>query len=169
MQRRQFLESLPKGGTCAEIGVWQGDFSQMIVDIVQPETLYLIDPWERNNDETNYTSTVTRSQAELDLIYEGVVARFAGNESVVVLRNAGIDSARIFAYDRQQVDWAYIDAIHKYYHVFSDCMSWWPLVKDRLCGHDYDKPEVRKAVNEFADAQRVTVGVIGNNWWLKKA
>lgn len=43
--RRAFLEALPKGGVLAEAGVDHGDFSAMILAIMQPKRLHLIDVW----------------------------------------------------------------------------------------------------------------------------
>lgn len=44
--RRKILKFLPKKGRGAEIGVWEGRFSEDILEITDPETLFLIDPWE---------------------------------------------------------------------------------------------------------------------------
>ena len=45
LTREKLLELLPKGGTVAELGVDNGDFSQKILSINQPEKLYLVDFW----------------------------------------------------------------------------------------------------------------------------
>jgi hypothetical protein len=37
---------MSKGSVCAEIGVWKGDYSDLILTITSPKKLHLIDPWE---------------------------------------------------------------------------------------------------------------------------
>ena len=45
MMRGRLLDKMPKGGTAAEIGVWEGQFSRRILEICAPDRLHLIDPW----------------------------------------------------------------------------------------------------------------------------
>ena len=42
--RAALLRRLPARSTGAEIGVWKGDFSALILDTVRPARLYLVDP-----------------------------------------------------------------------------------------------------------------------------
>lgn len=42
--RRWLLELLPRDSEGAEIGVWQGNFSALILSVVGPRRLHLIDP-----------------------------------------------------------------------------------------------------------------------------
>ena len=48
MMRGRLLDKVPKGGTAAEIGVWEGQFSRRILEICAPDRLHLID--ERSHD-----------------------------------------------------------------------------------------------------------------------
>ena len=43
--RLRLLDRMPRGGVCAEIGVWKGDFSDRILRYANPKSLHLIDPW----------------------------------------------------------------------------------------------------------------------------
>ena len=43
--RVRMLAFLPKGGRVAEIGVWMGDYSALLLRELQPRELHLIDPW----------------------------------------------------------------------------------------------------------------------------
>ena len=43
--RERLLDYLVKGGAVAEIGVWKGDFSAVLIEKLQPSALHLIDPW----------------------------------------------------------------------------------------------------------------------------
>ena len=51
MQRRRLLTLLPKGGICAEIRTWQGDYAATIIRSRRPKRLYLVDPWEYRTEE----------------------------------------------------------------------------------------------------------------------
>src|SRR5512141_3080259 len=75
--RRWLLEMLPKGSVGAEIGVWRGDFSALIIDVVRPHLLHLIDPWRSAADPSHAGTLFDRPQATLDAIADGVQARFA--------------------------------------------------------------------------------------------
>ena len=50
--RARLLQMMPQQAICAEIGVWEGDFSQPILDRTQPAKLHLIDPWRYQQDIT---------------------------------------------------------------------------------------------------------------------
>ena len=44
---------LPRRSAGAEIGVWQGVFSRMLLEVAKPTRLFLVDPWrwqEPNHD-----------------------------------------------------------------------------------------------------------------------
>lgn len=166
MSRRRFLEMLPKNSCGAEIGVWKGDFSAEILALVQPRALHLVDPWEKNEDTTNRSSTVTRSQVELDQVYREVVDRFAGRP-VIIHRGRSIDVAACW---QESLDWVYIDGIHTYEAVSADLAAWWPhLADDRnamIAGHDTHIRGVWQAVDDFARAIHRPANVIDNNFFI---
>ena len=61
--RQSFLEHvsslMPKDSIYVEVGVYTGNFSQMILEKINPALLYLVDPWEigsdKNSTEKHYT------------------------------------------------------------------------------------------------------------------
>jgi hypothetical protein len=164
--RTEFLKHLPKGSVGVEVGVWLGDFSQEILDVVEPTELSLVDPWEQNDDATNRMSTMERSQEELDAIYQGVSDRFA-EEPVVIRRGRSLDVASDFI---DPVDWVYIDGIHTFDAVSADLEAWWPHVKPggMICGHDMWWEGVRKAVSQFAVKQNLALVEIDGNFLIRK-
>ena len=117
--RQQILDLVPKGSIGAEIGVHLGDFSQQILDIVQPAHLYLIDPWMVNHDEAYKMSWYGchTAQEEMDSRYKKVVERF---------KDAPVEVIRGTSYTAQQhikqgtLDFVYIDGDHSYQGVKSD-------------------------------------------------
>lgn len=77
-----------------------------------------------------------------------------------------------------RLGFVYIDATHEFDSVLSEIKAWWPLIREGglLAGHDYSPeshPEVVQAVNEFADANNLTLyTVMGDyipSWYLDKA
>ena len=83
--RLNLLDTLPKGSIGAEIGVFAGDFSRVILERVQPSTLYMVDLFEGDIDSGDENGLNMRTldmwlQREVlekefaDLIKRGVVS-----------------------------------------------------------------------------------------------
>ena len=132
--RRGFWRyGIPRGGDGVEVGVRDGENARRIIRQNQPRALYLLDVWQ--------------NMAQ----YEAILKEFEDNPTVIVLRGLSVQSAANFA--NRSLDWAYIDADHRYEAVDADIMAWWPKVVDGgyLCGHDHDPshPGVQRAVSEL--------------------
>src|SRR5262249_33632962 len=123
------LFAAPRGGVCAEIGVWQGGFSRRIVQLRNPRELHLVDPWQfvPSLPERMYGGSVAKNQGDMDAIMNSVVARFAGNQAVMVHRTTSLEAARRFA--DCYFDWVYIDGDHSYDAVLADLNAWFPKLK----------------------------------------
>lgn len=180
LDRDRLLSVLPKGGTCAEIGTWRGNFAAAILSASSPTRLYLIDAWEHRAEE-EYSNAIyggrsQDGQPRMDAIYEGVVARF-GSEietgQVVVRRARSIDAAGSFS--DESLDWVYIDADHAYEAVKRDLETYYRTVKSGgfLAGDDYGQEDrwfgqgVTRAVDEFAD-RCAALTIIGTQFLLEK-
>jgi hypothetical protein len=133
------LMAAPRGGVCAEVGVWAGGFSARIVQLRKPREVHLIDPWQfvPSLPERMYGGAVASSQAYMDDLMASVAARFAGNPSVKLHRSTSIDAARKFA--DCYFDWVYLDGDHSYDAVLADLNAWFPKVKigGRIVCDDY--------------------------------
>lgn len=154
--RTDLLNLLPKGGRGIEIGVFKGDFSREILDIVQPEMLYLLDRFvgmvrsgdkDGNNIEAiNYSSYYQLIQKQFDL------------PNVVIHKG---NSSDVSIYRDRYFDWCYIDADHSYEAVKADLRAVYPKVKigGWIMGHDYAErtPGVIQAVNEFCKANMTRI------------
>ncbi len=160
ISREKLLEFLPKGGVVAEIGVAEGDFSQTILDVVKPDRLHLIDPWEfqDRDDYAHDGNNVSRDEQEKR--FNAVKKRFKKeikSGQVVVHRKYSADAAKSFV-DRT-LDWIYIDGLHTYDGVTRDLEDFAPKVTKQgfILGHDYTNHEearfmkfgVVEAVNDF--------------------
>jgi Methyltransferase domain len=108
--RARLLAHMPKGGVAAEIGVWEGKFSDRIVEITQPRELHLIDPWLYQPEFGNTGFGRKKNETRMEEMYGEVKARFAGNPAVKVHRamsNEALDS-----FPDAYFDWVYIDGNH---------------------------------------------------------
>lgn len=141
--RDQFLETLPKGGSCVEVGVRHGDFSERILRICMPDRLVLVDPW-MHRDEAKYEGAIYGPSVEqdaLDVMYDDVMSRFDTDDRVCIVRATSADAAAMhgpkLAFAGEQYDWVYIDGDHL--DVATDLEAWWLLVKPGglLTGDDY--------------------------------
>lgn len=154
---------MPIGGVCAEIGVWKGDFSQLILDTRRPREFHLVDPWNFSPHFPKrwYGGGIAHSQADMDDIWKAVVQRFAAFPSVQVHKRKSTEIAKEFT-DRY-FDWIYIDGDHSCQAVLDDLVCWYPKVKPGgyiLLDYYNWKDEsgqysVRKAIHEFISYNNV--------------
>ena len=146
---------------CAEIGVYQGDFSAQILGHVRPRRLHLIDPWRYEADARYenawYGGRVGTSQAKMDAVHAAVLARFGKEIAagvVLVHRAPSVEAAGGFA--DEYFDWVYIDGNHLYDFVKADLETYHRKVKTGgfIAGDDYGaegwwEGGVTRAVDEF--------------------
>ena len=152
-RRALLLDRLPQGGKCAEVGVWKGDFSEMILERVEPDQLYLIDPWEYQPEFTGmwYGGGRVEGQNDMDAIYERVRSELGEQSSVRIIREYSSNAASQI--EEGTLDWVYIDGNHTYDYVKADLEQYYPTVwkGGYIIGDDYEWGEgrgypVKKAV-----------------------
>jgi hypothetical protein len=156
--REWLLKRLPKHAVCAEIGVFEGRFSELILRITRPKKLHLIDPWKYEADPAYAGSFMGgakgQSQQRMDRMYETVVKVFK-SKRVEVHRQASGACSLLFP--DNYFDWIYIDGNHQYEFVKEDLESYFPKVKSGglIAGDDYgrgpnhwSKDGVKHAVDE---------------------
>ena len=161
-KRERLLEQMPTGGTCAEIGVWEGDFSARILEVNEPRLLHLVDPWKHESDEVYrsacYGGKKATDQEQMDAVYSRVAKRFATQiQAGTVIIHRSPSAEAVSAFPDGYFDWIYIDGNHLYEFVKLDLELWYPKVKSGgyITGDDYVegrwwKGGVKKAVDEFA-------------------
>jgi Methyltransferase domain len=108
--RGQLLAKMPKGAIVAEIGVWEGNFSQRILEICEPKELHLIDPWMYMPEFGNTGFGRKKNEFLMEQKYQDVVAKFAGDTRVHIHRATSADA--LATLPDGALDWVYIDGNH---------------------------------------------------------
>lgn len=173
------LDRMPKGGECAEIGVWRGEFSRRILEITRPRLLHLIDPWRyvNHNPALFYGGAIAKSQADMDRIYREVVGMFADHTNVEVHRSTFLDACLDIREGDSQafLDWAYIDGDHRFHAVARDLAIAFQFVKPGcwVAGDDYawrdrdGRASVTDAVRCFCMVLGVDYELIGDQYMMR--
>lgn len=146
----------PKHSIGAEIGVWEGNFSQLLHTRVQPEKLYLIDPWKIQDYTKRWYSKTNTTQEMMDKLHNHVQFKFKNNPKVVIVRNySDIGFCTILD---DELDWVYIDGNHSEEEVYRDLCNSFMKVKSSgyITGDDFswidpdtETLSVKNAVDRF--------------------
>ena len=140
-----FLNVLPKGAIGAEIGVAQGNYTEKILSVTQPQKLHLIDAWTQKQYAGLRESVENRFNSEI--------------KDGQVFLHQGFSINELEKFDDRYFDWVYIDTDHSYNTTTKELDLCRRKVKvgGIIAGHDYTVgawiPKVRygviEAVNEF--------------------
>lgn len=132
------MKDLGLSGTCAEIGVFRGDFARELLSLCPDiKKLHLVDIWSPgyicsgNQDGNNI-----EGYDGLENYYH-VMGRFHNNDKVVISR---MHSSVFFAGCQDNtLDAVYIDSDHSYKGALDDLENAWLKVKcgGWILGHDY--------------------------------
>ena len=171
------LQLLPKFSIGIEIGVNEGNFSERILEIVQPKKLYLVDPWKFESGESYTAGEIIKDQKVLDIRFQNVSKKFKNeikNEQVIINRN--ISKEILLKFDDNYFDWIYIDGNHFYEFVKQDLELSYSKLKNNglITGDDYSNDDtwsnngVKKAVDEFINSGKAEVIELKNHQFILK-
>lgn len=163
-----------------EVGVWRGQYSSLIVGALYPGQFFGVDPYRILEDYKDEPDPVEyANQQNLDRLFERVERLYNNLPNASILRKTGLEAAEMF--EKNSIDFVYIDGDHTYDFVSKDIAAWWPKVRDGgiLSGHDYTPGNPRKghvygvieAVDEFAAREGLTVQKTDEEyatWWVVK-
>lgn len=124
--REELLRHMPVNGVVAEIGVNEGDFSDKILTLCQPEKLILIDVWA--------------SKRYHGKLFDKVKQRFVKQiqeQQVEILRDLSFDG--IAHCPDHYFDWVYLDTDHTYQTTRRELELLRSKMKPGgiIAGHDY--------------------------------
>lgn len=156
--RLRMLSMMPKGGRCAEIGVWDGKFSQVILDETAPAQLVLIDPWDMLAADSD-GPRVHSKWGDMDYMarmYFDVAEAYAHLPHVILCKGYSVPILESFPDD--YFDWIYVDGNHRYEHVLADLTVAAAKVKPGglIAGDDFfwkqdERQHVRDALLDFTE------------------
>jgi len=171
--RDGLLRRLPRHSIGAEIGVYQGEFSALVLRRLRPAHLYLIDPWQCRQESvyrSGWYGADHTTQTDLDAMYQSVRHRFTGPR-VSVHRKTSEEMVDYFP--NSHLDWVYVDGDHQFEAVEKDFALYLPKLKPGgyLCGDDYDNPGwwqdgVTRAVQNFLGRHVLKTVLIENHQFL---
>ncbi len=153
--RRKLLGDMPKDGRCAEIGVWNGDFSAEILEYAEPKELTLIDPWGllAEGPSTDWNHKKHGNSDAMDTMFQHVSKKFDGEDRVNICK--GFSEDILNRYPDDYFDWVYIDGNHQYEFVKADVELCFRKVRDGgvIAGDDFlwersGRKHVREAVTD---------------------
>jgi FkbM family methyltransferase len=160
-QTRNDLIRLFKG-IGVEVGVEQGDFSELICRREKVKKLYSIDAWKAYKGYRDHTS-----QKKLDRFYEISQKKLEPYSKCFIMRQFSLEAVKNFM--DEFLDFVYLDANHGYQYVYQDLSAWSKKVKKGgiVSGHDYIKRKgqdqyyaVIPAVNDFVRKNKIKELVI---------
>jgi hypothetical protein len=155
--RQWILAGIPGGGVGAEVGVFRGHFSEVILRTLTPRKFFMIDPWTKLGEffpwADEYTAfgklptALARREAQLR------AAKFPGTQTVMIEESFPACIAQI----DEPLDWIYIDSSHKYSDTLQELKAAASILKPDgvIIGDDFypDRTAyhhgVFRAVNEF--------------------
>jgi hypothetical protein len=176
--RQWILAGIPGGGVGAEVGVFRGHFSEVILSTLTPRKFFMIDPWTKLGEFFPWTDEYTvfgklptalaRREAQLR------AAKFPGTQTVMIEEKFPTCIAQI----DEPLDWIYIDSSHKYSDTLQELKAAASILKADgvIIGDDFyaDRTAyhhgVFRAVNEFVKTAPYDFVAGGPNaqWMLRR-
>jgi len=173
ISRRSFLFKLiPKNSVGAEIGVWQGQFTNYLIEKVNPKMLHLIDPWvwRKGFKRWKFKGEKIVDQMVVDKIYKFICNTYGVNSNVTVHRERSEVIYNIFP--DEYFDWIYIDGDHSFDSVYNDMKNYYPKVKTGglIIGDDFRirGARVRRALEKFTNENNIEYKSRTDQYWFRK-
>jgi predicted O-methyltransferase YrrM len=156
-------KELGKDLVCAEIGTFDGENAERMLDNLPIRRIYLVDPYaeygEHGGDKKSIASARRLAHARLERFGDRVAWVEKKSEDAVADIPDGLD-------------FVYIDGAHDYENVRKDIANYYPKIREGglLTGHDICWPGVTSAVWEFSFKIQSIVRIgIHYDWIITKS
>lgn len=120
-----------------EIGSWHGRSTDALLSGC-PGTVWAVDHFKGNREHTEEMNT------DMLKIFLKNVGHY---KNLKLLKMSSLEAAKRFG--DKSIDMVFIDGGHTYREVKSDIEAWLPKAKKLICGHDYERKGVKRAVDEI--------------------
>ena len=136
--REELLALVPKNARMTEIGVFKGEFSEMILRVCQPTELFLVDMW-KGRISSGDKDGKNIIHVNMDDVFENIIVpKFTDTPAIIVKDSSDSYFEKTPA---DHLDAIYIDAAHNYRAVKKDLENARKVVKPGgiIMGHDYNE------------------------------
>lgn len=136
----------------AEIGVFDGYYSEILCKNIADLKLYSIDAWKTYTGYKDH-----KLQSSMNKAHTMAIRRLKPYDCKII-KKFSIDAVNDFK-DRS-LDFVYIDGNHEYNYIKQDIEQWSEKVRKGgiVAGHDYN--EVAQAVNEYTENHKYILNII---------
>lgn len=136
-----------------EIGVFEGQYSQVLADSKKFKKLYLVDIFQGIASSGDKSGHNVKTYSDAGILYDHNKSRFANYDFIEVIKEDGIDFLNRMP---NTFDFIYIDTLHTYNHTLKELEVAYTAIKSGgyICGHDYNEQYYSglvRAVKEFCE------------------
>lgn len=154
--RNNLIQLIRENSIGCELGVFEGDFSQILLDSGRFDKLFLVDVF--SGESSNFGKIYKDSS----ILENYIKSKFVHNKTIEVVKSDSVEFLR--SLPDNYLDFIYIDTIHDYDHTKKELIESYRVIKNLglICGHDYtDKyfPGTVLAVNEFCQSYKQQLSV----------
>lgn len=153
----------------AEVGVYRGENAESILQTLNIEKLYLIDPY------THYPEYKCKLRPDFEENFKEAKQRLSEfKDKIVWLRKKSSDAVDDVAWREPNLDFVYIDGNHSYKAVMEDLENYWAMLRKGgvLSGHDYqykdENIKVKEAVDDFVKKHNLNLNLKTPDYWIIK-
>ena len=160
--RTDMLNMIPENSKFVEIGVFRGEFSRDIINIVKPEELFLVDIWQgkwgsgdKNGD--NYVEILDMENVYLNMFHQAIK-----HNNIHIVR--ATSTAFLNSCDDCYFDSIYVDGDHEEQAVYNDLVNSYKKIRNggNLMGHDYHH-QIKTSVDRFCADYKQEISYIAND------
>lgn len=160
----------PDKSLFVEIGSWKGTSSVFMgVELINADKkntkFVCIDTWGENDD-----GEYLKEQSVIDnTLYEEFLDNIKPLQdnglNIVPVRNRS--DLAVSEFEDNSIDFLYIDGSHLYENVKNDILLYFPKMKNNsiIAGHDWQSDDVRRAVEECFEKDKITL--FKNTWIIQ--
>lgn len=151
---RENLPSILKEDSVGcEIGIFEGEYSQVLADSKRFKKLYLVDIFQGIASSGDKSGNNIKTYTDAAILYDHNKNRFTNYNFVEVVKEDGIEFLTRMP---NTFDFIYIDTLHTYNHTLKELEAAYISIKDGgyICGHDYNEYQYSglvRAVKEFCE------------------